>query len=687
MIEILGRNLVFAGKERKEEMHEVTVGIGGAAGDGLDKSGDTLAKTAGRLGLHVYAYNSYQSIIRGGHIWLRVRIGQDKVYSHGDKLDVCVALNQDTLERHAGEVNAGGCITFNADKLKCDPSLVPADVQVLGVPMAQVTAEVAKEHGAIQPIMQNTVMMGVVMAVTEIDFSEAVEVVRETFAHKGDKIINLNLGLLKAGFDWAKANSKPVSKSWTFSRKRRPFCTGNEVIAIAAAAAGCKFYSAYPMTPASTILHWMANHAEEAGVCVKQAEDELAVVNMAIGAALGGVRSMCGTAGGGFALMTEAIGMAAIMEVPVVIVEVQRGGPSTGLPTKTEQADLNQVYGASQGEFPRLIVHPFDIADCFATTVEAFHLADKYQLPALIMSDLMLSEHPETVEPEVFRHDVEIDRGKRVTEWPAGTTFKRFTLATEDGVSPRTIPGTPNTIFTSGSDEHDERGILISDMFTNTAIRRKMMEKRMRKVEFMLKELTPPKLEGPADAELTLVGWGSTYGVIREVAALLTAEGIKTNYVIGKYLAPFHVKEWTELLGKCKKKISVEANFTSQFARHIKAETGVSMDAFVNKYDGEPLEPNWTIDRIKEIIAGKKVDLSVSEEDAKEIAYHYLRTHFAEKQRPAKAVLDSKNGKGEAIWRVELIERATGKKSGEMTVGADTGATYSYEPVLEPVKA
>lgn len=668
-------------------MQEVTVGIGGAAGDGLDKSGDTLAKTAGRLGLNVYAYNSYQSIIRGGHIWLRVRIGQDKVYNHGDKLTVLVALNQDTIERHAPEVNEGGCILFNADKLKCDPTLVPAGVQVLGVPMSQVTAEVSKLHGAIQPIMQNTVMMGVVMAVTQIDFTEAVEVVKETFAHKGEKIIDLNVGLLQAGFDWAKTNSKTVTGSWTFSRKRRPFLTGNEAIAIAAAAAGCKFYSAYPMTPASTILHWMANHAEKAGICVKQAEDELSVVNMAIGAGLAGVRSMCGTAGGGFALMTEAIGMAGIMETPVVVVEVQRGGPSTGLPTKTEQADLNQVYGASQGEFPRLIVAPRDIPDLFDATVEAFNMAEKYQLPVLLMSDLLLSEHPETVDAEVFRHDVPIERGKRVTEWPAGTTYKRFTLATDDGVSPRAVPGTPNTIYTSGSDEHDERGILISDMFTTTSVRRKMMEKRMRKVDMMLKELAPPQLEGPADAEITLVGWGSSYGVIREAAELLTAQGTKTNYVIGKYIAPFHVKEWTELLGKAKKKISVEANFTSQFARHIKAETGVFMDAQVNKYDGEPLEPQWVIARVKEILAGQRMDLKVSEWDAKEIAYHYLRTHAAERLRPTKAVLESKNGKGESIWRVELTERATGNKGGEITVGAESGATYSFEPVLEPVKA
>jgi 2-oxoglutarate ferredoxin oxidoreductase subunit alpha len=671
-------------------MQEVTVGIGGAAGDGLDKSGDTLAKTAGRLGLHVYAYNSYQSIIRGGHIWLRVRIGEQKVYSHGDNLTVLVALNQDSIERHAGEVDAGGCIIFNGDKLKCDPKLVRnSNVQVLGVPMAEVTAQVAKKHGAIQPIMQNTVMMGVVMAMTQIDFQEGANVLKETFAHKGDKVIDLNVSLLEAGFQWAKANAQPLTKQWSFSKKRRAFCTGNEAIAIGAVAAGLKFYSAYPMTPASSILHWMANHAEKAGVCVKQAEDELAVINMAVGAGIAGVRSMCATSGGGFALMTEAIGMAGIMEVPVVCVEVQRGGPSTGLPTKTEQADLNQVFGASQGDFPRMIVAPRDTADCFETAVEAVNLAEKYQMPVLLMSDLLLSEHPETVDPEVFRHDVKIDRHQAaLTEWPESKgRYKRFSFNTENGVSPRVLPGTPNAMYVSGSDDHDERGILISDMFTTTAVRRKIVEKRQRKLDYLLKELPAPKIEGPADADITLVTWGSTYGAVKEAVEILNQQGIKANYVVGKYLLPFHTKEWTELLGKCKKKISVEANYTSQFARHLRAETGISMDAHINRYDGEPIEPMYVVEHVKNILANKPLDYSVTEEEARDIAYHYLRTHYAEKLRPVKFIKESKNGKGESVWRVELVERATGEKAAEMTIGAETGATYSFEQVAQPVKA
>ena len=664
-------------------MQEVTIGIAGAAGDGLEKSGDTLARSCGRLGLHVYAYNSYQSIVRGGHIWLRVRIGENKVHSHGDKLNVLVALNQDSIERHAHEVNEGGVVIFNSDKIKCEPSQVRKGVTILGLPMSKVTEDVVKEHGPLQAIMQNTVAIGAVCYVANVGIEQSESVLTDTFVHKGQKIVDLNVGLLKAGYEFAKANLKPVTGAWKFTNKRRPFVTGNEAIALGAYAAGCKFYSAYPMTPASTILHWMASHATKAGICVKQCEDELSVINMAIGAGIGGVRSMCATAGGGFALMTEAVGMAGIMEVPVVCVEVQRGGPSTGLPTKTEQADLFQVYGASQGEFPRLIVAPTTVADAFETTVNVFNLADKYQLPVLLMSDLLLSEHPETVDPEVFNAHPVIDRGELVTEWSeAQGKFKRFKF-TESGISPRTIPGTANTQFVSASDEQDEESILISDMFTSQATRRKIMEKRGRKVENLLKELPAPVIEGPADADVTLVCWGSTWGVVKEAAELLNAKGIKTNFLNIKWIAPFHAKEVGEILAKAKKKISVEVNFTSQMARHIKAETGISMDAHINRYDGEPIEPLFVVQHVERILAGKELDLEVTEDEAKELAYHYIRTHAAEKLRPTTLVKEAANGYGEPTWNVELTERATGKPAAKMKVGASTGATYTFEKLAD----
>src|SRR5712691_9466373 len=392
--------------------NEITIGIAGAAGDGLDRTGDTLARTAARLGLHLFTYNSYQSLIRGGPTWLRLRLSEEKVDNHGDHLNVLVALNQDGIERHAREVEAGGAIIFNGSKLHCDPSLVPEGVALVPLPVTEITTKLGK----LPAVMQNTAALGALLHLMGFDVEVAAEILSETFKKKGQEIIDQNVGVLRAGYEYTARRFPALGYAWNFTRKRRPVVTGNLMIALGAVAGGCKFYSAYPMSQASFILHWLAAHSEKVGVVVKQAEDELAVVNLAIGAGHAGVRSMCATSGGGFALMTEAIGMAGMIETPVVIVNVQRGGPSTGLPTKSEQGDLNQAIGASQGDFPRVIVAPKDAIDSFHTTVEAFNLAETFQLPVIVLSDLMLGEHRSTVDPESIPCDVPIERGEWVTE-------------------------------------------------------------------------------------------------------------------------------------------------------------------------------------------------------------------------------------------------------------------------------
>ncbi len=653
---------------------EVTVGIGGAAGDGLDKSGDALAKTAARLGLYVYAYNSYQSVIRGGHIWLRVRLSGQKVYSHGDQLNLLICLNQDTIERHAREVNSGGAVLFNSDKLRLDAQLLRDNVLPVPIPVT----ELAKNLGKLLPVMQNTVALGATLFLIGLEFSELEGVIADTFAHKDRSVVEQNVKLARAGYDYAKERFVPLGYTWNFSRARRPFITGNEAFALGAAAAGCKFYSAYPMTPASSILHWMASHQDPCGIVVKQCEDELAVVNMAIGAGYAGVRAMCATSGGGFALMTEAIGQAGMIEAPVVIVEVQRGGPSTGIPTKTEQADLNQVYGASQGDYPRVIIAPTDTTDCYNSAVEAFNLAEKYQLPVTIISDLLVSEHPETIEPDALRHDVPIERGELVREWPEENgKFKRYAL-TASGVSPRALPGTANCMHVAATDEHDEEGILISDEYTSPPVRRKVAERRMKKMELVARDLPAPKLEGPADAGVTLITWGSTKGVARDAVALLAEEGIRANLLPIKYLHPFHSREVLEILKPAKRAIVVEANFTGQFARHLRAETGYSAHDVIRKYDGEPFEPRYVAEEVKRILAGKPLDLDVTEDEAQEMAYHYIRTHLAADVRPGRLVKENADGRPEPFWRIELVTRDQGVLRGELEIGVETGATYTY---------
>jgi 2-oxoglutarate/2-oxoacid ferredoxin oxidoreductase subunit alpha len=662
---------------------EITVGIAGAAGDGLDRTGDTLARTAARLGLHLYTYNSYQSLIRGGHTWLRLRLGEEKVDNHGDHLGVLMVLNQDGLERHAGEVEPGGAIIFNSSRLHCDPSLVREGVQLVPLPVTELTAKLGK----LLPVMQNTAALGALLHLVRFDLEVAAEILSETFKKKGAEVINQNVGVLRAGYEHAAREVQPLPLEWKFSRKRRPVVTGNLMIALGAATAGCKFYSAYPMSPASFILHWLASHGEKVGVLVKQAEDELAVVNLAIGAGHAGVRSMCATSGGGFALMSEAIGMAGMLETPVVIVNVQRGGPSTGLPTKTEQGDLNQVLGASQGDFPRVIVAPRDATDCFHATVEAFNVAETFQLPVIMISDLLLGEHRSTVEPEAVSHAVPIERGQWVTELSpedaANGGYRRYAL-TPSGVSPRARPGVPGLMYVAATDDHDEKGIIISDEHTNAAIRRKMHEKRMRKMDGVLARLAPPVLEGPAEAEVTLIGWGSTWSVIKEAAAQLTRAGTRTNQLHFKYLLPFHASEALALLGRCQRTIVVENNFTGQFARHLRAETGFGADHILTRYDGEPFEPAYITRRVRAFLKGEPVDLAVEEHEAREMAYHYIRIHMQDRTRPGRLQrLSAVVEYGEPVWDVELVDRGNGRPEGRLVIGADTGSIHAFHPLAE----
>jgi 2-oxoglutarate ferredoxin oxidoreductase subunit alpha len=363
------------------------------------------------------------------------------------------------------------------------------------------------------------------------------------------------------------------------------------------------------MSPASAVLHWMAAHAQKLGICVRQVEDEISVINMTIGANHAGVRGMCATSGGGFALMTEAIGMAGIIETPVVVINVMRAGPSTGVPTKTEQGDLNQAVGASQGDFPRIIMAPISIPDSFAMMPLAFNLADRYQCPVIIVSDLLISEGNETVDPALLSGDIEIDRGEMIAEAPrtnGGNGYLRF-KDTESGISPRAIPGLPGHVFVAATDEHDEDCVLISDVYTDPVIRKKMVDKRARKFDGLTERLPAPRLEGPADAEVTLVGWGSTWGVISDAAARLNREGIRTNQLQIKFLVPFHSEEIKSILGRSRRIIIVENNKSGQFARHLRAETCIDAHAHIRKYDGEPFEPKHIVAGVKQILEGKKL--------------------------------------------------------------------------------
>jgi len=582
---------------------DVVVGIGGAAGDGVASAGNTLALAAARQGQGVYAYNAYQSVIRGGHSWLRLRISAEKPLHHGDQVDALIALNQDTLDRHLQELTTGGLALYNSAKLRPDYE-PPAGVQLCPLPVPDLTPAYKD-----LPIMQNTVAVGAVIRLMGLDFSGLESVLESTFAKK-PHVVKLNVDAARAGYDYAAAQFTPLSKQLRRTSQQWALVTGNELLAMGAAIAGCKFYCAYPMSPATHILEWFSAHGKELGVCVRQVEDEISVINMTIGASHMGARSMCATSGGGFALMTEAIGLSGMLETPVVVVNVQRAGPSTGVPTKTEQADLTQALGASQGDFPRIIIAPLSMPDCFSTPALAFNLADRYQCPVIILSDLLMGEGNETVDPALLDVDFQIDRGELITAPSAagnghaadGEPYLRY-KDTASGISPRAVPGLPGYLHVAASDEHDEDGVLISDVYTDTVRRKKMADKRSRKMATVLEHLPAPTLQGPADADVTLVGWGSTWGVLTDAVEQLNREGISANHLQIKFLVPFHTTEVSAILGRSKRAIIVENNQSGQFARHLRAETGIAAHGHIRKYDGEPFEPRHIVNGVKELLA------------------------------------------------------------------------------------
>ncbi|HIG46499.1 MAG TPA: 2-oxoacid:acceptor oxidoreductase subunit alpha, partial [candidate division Zixibacteria bacterium] len=471
---------------------DISIAIGGAAGQGIATPGNILARMFIRRGLHFNAYNAFQSIIRGGHIFLTIRASDQKVYTHGDKLDLLVCLNQDTMNRHLGLMGPGTRVIFNSDTI--EPGEAGEGVQCCPLPIKELTGNNRNK------LVQNTVALGALTYLLGTNFEVLGDMLTLQFQRKGQDAVDDNLGVSRAGFDYAAAHFEAFPEPIPTGPKPLAVWTGNEALAMGGAAAGVNFYCAYPMSPSTGVLHWMANNARELGIMVRQVEDEIGVANMAIGAAHVGCRSMCATSGGGFALMTEAIGMAGMMETPVVFINVQRAGPSTGVPTKTEQGDLWQILGASQGDFERFIVAPQNALDAFNTLPELFNLADKFQCPGIVISDTLISEGTFSVDPDDLDMQPDIDRGEEITEpntevsdipsaaqgrnghdpgliGAPSNGYMRY-KNTESGISPRALPGLPGYVHVVASDEQDEDGVLISDEFTNPHKRRKMVEKR-----------------------------------------------------------------------------------------------------------------------------------------------------------------------------------------------------------------
>ena len=466
------------------------------------------------------------------------------------------------MHLHRDDLLPGGFIL-------CDSALAVDDPRAIKLDMAQM----AKTLG--NPKVAGTVAVGAVLKL----FGESPDGAADALGQFVKKeYLEVNLKALTAGYDAVEARYPRVAGD----ASGEILITGSKAVALGALAAGLTFYAAYPMSPATPVMEHLAALSGEAKIVVEQAEDEIAAINMAIGASFAGARAMTGTSGGGFSLMVEALGLSGMAEIPVVILNVQRPGPVTGLPTRTEQSDLLFTISASQGEFPRMVIAPTNPEDAFYQTMRAFDLAEKYQIPVLLLSDQYLGDSSYTV-PTLDPRRIAIAKPASAHEGPEGYLRYRYT---ESGVSPRLIPGFTEHLVTADSDEHDERGAITE----SAEVRTRMVDKRMKKLVGLASELKEPEFLGAEDYEVLLVGWGSTWGPIREALSLLNARGgRKYAALVFSDVFPMPTKLLTEAAAKAKEIVNVEQNATGQLARLIRMETGLPMSRSVLKYDGRQI--------------------------------------------------------------------------------------------------
>jgi 2-oxoglutarate ferredoxin oxidoreductase subunit alpha len=609
-------------------INNMTIRIGGAAGDGVESSGAGLCQALARGGLHVFGLPDYYSRIRGGHNFFSVRISDQSLYSHEEPVHLLLALTEETIPRHRDKIVEGGAIVYDSGQVQ-DLPLHGKGIQFLPIPLS----EMAKEKAG-TTLARNTLALGVAAGLTGFDPEPIESVIRQNFARKGQAVVDGNLAASEAGYK----EGQKYAADFPFKLERIPdapprmVLNGTDAFSLGALAGGCRFVAGYPMTPGSLALHWFAAHAAKYGAVIKHAEDEIAAINMAIGAGFVGARAMVPTSGGGFSLMVEALGLAGITETPVVIYNAQRPGPATGLPTRQEQGDLLFMLYASQGEFARFLLAPGTHEECFVAGWRAFNLADKYQTPALVLSDHYLAVAMRTLELDAFDFEaVEIERGELLTQEELDALeepYLRFRvtdpstgLRTSSGVSPRAVPGHPNAVYVSTANEHDERGAVNEEPDNRAA----QVEKRMRKMVGMAQEVEGPSWYGPEEAELTFICWGSTYGPLREAVDRLNAERAgrppsvpltrggeekkgtgpstplrtgRANVLHFSELHPFPLEATEAALERTKRTIMVEGNATGQLETLLRARTGRSVDGAIHKYDGRAFTPGYIVARV-----------------------------------------------------------------------------------------
>ncbi|WP_299092192.1 2-oxoacid:acceptor oxidoreductase subunit alpha [uncultured Metabacillus sp.] len=570
--------------------------VGGQQGEGIESTGEVFSIALNRLGYYLYGYRHFSSRIKGGHTNNKIRVSTTQVRSISDDLDILVAFDQETIDVNFHELRTGGIVLADA---KFNPTIPEgADVTLYSVPFTEIATELGTS------LMKNMVAIGATSAILNLDPRGYHEVVHDTYGRKGEKIVEKNMQAIEKGADYLKNELGYIRQDMFLEKadgKKRMFMIGNDAIALGAIAGGSRFMAAYPITPASEIMEYLIKKLPKFGGAVIQTEDEIAACTMAIGANYAGARTFTASAGPGLSLMMEAIGLSGMTEQPLVIVDTQRGGPSTGLPTKQEQSDLMAMIYGTHGEIPKVVMAPSTVQEAFYDTIEAFNIAEEYQVPVILLTDLQLSLGKQTVEPLDYSQ-IEIRRGKLQTEELPEIEnkgyFKRYEV-TEDGISPRVIPGMKNGIHHVTGVEHDETG----KPSESAGNRKEQMDKRLRKLANIQFKNPVHKHIQHENPDILLVGYISTRGTIEEAMTRLEADGIKVNHAQIRLIHPFPTEEMLPLIEAAKKVIVVENNATGQLASLLKMNVGYANKiSSLLKYDGNPFLPHEIHTRSKELI-------------------------------------------------------------------------------------
>lgn len=559
--------------------------IAGKAGEGVMTTSDTFAKVCHRHGMFVFNYYEYPSLIKGGHQTGQVYASSEHASCQKRLLDVLVALNENAFKVHQAEITPDTIIICEPDVDGYDISKYQAMSQhIYQINMTKISRELTGHS-----IATNTAALGASAYFIGLDPQLFHNILTEQFIDKGQEVVDGNIKVFDAAYQAAQQLGQPKFRVGKWPSKGL-LLNGGEAIGAGALAGGLQFYSAYPMSPSSNTFHYIAAQQDKYPLVVRHVEDEIAAMNLAVGAAYTGVRAMTGSAGGGFALMVETLSLTGVMETPLVVLVAQRPGPATGLPTWTSQGDLQFVLRAGHGEFQRIVLTPGDTIEHFELTRKAFELAEKYQIPVLILTDKYLLEAPQTMQAVPAQYPLERYAMLKDEELPADGSYRRYSVNTPNGVSPRSVPGQANGLQITNSYEHDEFGWATEEAEMTI----KQVEKRAKKMESIINEIPQPMLIGPEQAELTFVCWGTTISVLRQAlhdADKLRQQNpqIKTfNIIHLPCVWPFPVAHFTELASKAQKLIMVEGNYTGQAEQLVRQETGIQFADHIRRYDGRP---------------------------------------------------------------------------------------------------